>query len=278
MGRVPPDAQSDRTAVAAGSPRGADHGHPPPSRRFGKVLPRLGRALAGLVTLLILAAVLTARPGDPALYPPAEGADAETIHLVSHGWHSGLVLPRDALTGEGTGSALRAIATRFRDYPRLEFGWGEARFYRATPTLAEVDVGLALAALFTPGGRTGVVQVVGLERGVRESFPHSDIVPIRLSQAGLARLLARLDASFRLEAGQPVAGGPGLYGPSLFYEGEGRFSALNLCNHWTARLLDAAGLPITPVVDTHPAGLLLDLRWRAGVGALPASTAATTGR
>lgn len=229
-------------------------------------LRRLVFGLAGLLGAVLVAVILTASPGDPALYPPAE-TDPGTIHLVSHGWHSGLVIPRAALAGAGP--ALDGVRTRFAAYPDLEFGWGEARFYRATPTLAEFDAGLALEALFTPGGRAGVVQVVGLAKGPRNSFPHSQIVPIRVSRAGLARLLARLDASFRLDGGQPVAGGPGLYGPSLFYEGEGRFSALNVCNHWAARLLSAAGLPITPILDTHPAGLLADLRWRAGLMALP---------
>ena len=232
------------------------------------ILRRLALGLASLFALLVVAVVLTASFSDPALYPANE-AESQTIHLVSHGWHSGLVIPREALTGEGAGAALRTIATRFRAYPEIEFGWGEARFYRATPTLAQFDLHLALAALFTPGGRPGIVQVVGLAQDTRTSFPHSDIVPVRVSQAGLARLLARLDASFRLEDGLPVEGGPGLYGPSLFYDGQGRFSAANVCNHWSARLLNAAGLPITPVLDTHPVGLLLDLRWRAGLTTLP---------
>ncbi|MCJ2032832.1 DUF2459 domain-containing protein [Methylobacterium sp. J-068] len=236
--------------------------------RLGAALATLIALLAALLGFLALAALLTARPGDSALYP-AQGGDGETVALVSHGWHSGLVLPRAVLTGAGGGPALADIATRFRAYPDLEFGWGEARFYRATPTLAQFDAGLALEALFTPGGRPGVVQVVGLERPARDSFPHSEIVPVRVSRAGLARLLARLEASFRLTEGRPVAGGPGLYGPSLFYEGEGRFSYANVCNHWAARLLGAAGLPVTPVLDTHPAGLLLDLRWRAGLSPLP---------
>lgn len=240
----------------------------PRRSRLAKLPRRIGAGLAGCLVVLVFAVLLTASPGDPALYPPT-GEDSEIIHLVGHGWHSGIVLPRGALTGEGAGAATRNIATRFRDYPRIEFGWGEARFYRATPTLAQFDARLALQALFTPGGRAGIVQVVGLEQDIRTSFPRSDIVPIRVSKAGLARLLARLDASFRLQGGQPVAGGPGLYGPSLFYEGEGRFSALNVCNHWAARLLNAAGLPITPVLDTHPAGLLADLAWRAGAERLP---------
>ncbi|MGU3361808.1 DUF2459 domain-containing protein [Methylobacterium sp. M6A4_1b] len=240
--------------------------------RAGRALAALASVFAILVGLLVLAALVTARPGDPKLYP-ASDAEGTAITLVSHGWHSGLVLPRTALTGAGSGPALASIATRFRAYAEIEFGWGEARFYRATPTLAEFDLGLALAALFTPGGRDGSVQVVGLVRPVRDSFPASDLVPLRVSSQGLARLLARLEGSFRLVDGQPVAGGPGLYGPSLFYDGAGRFSYANVCNHWAARLLNAAGLPVTPVLDTHPAGLLLDLRWRAGLLTLPPPTA-----
>ena len=231
-------------------------------------LHRLGLAVASLLVALILAVILTAQPGDPTLYPPKD-ADAQLIHLVSHGWHSGVVLPREALTGEGTGAALRNIATRFRDYERIEFGWGEARFYRATPTVSDVDWGLALKALFAPGGNPGVVQVVGLPEDVRAAFPHSEIVPVRVSKAGLARLVARLDASFRLQDGQPVEGGPGLYGPSLFYEGEGRFSWRNVCNHWTAGLLNAAGVPVAPMLATYPSGLILDLEWRSGLKPLP---------
>ena len=224
--------------------------------------------IAALAVLLALVTVWTAKPGDPALYP-ARGPDAETVLLVSHGWHSGLVLRRDSLTGEGAGPALHNLATRFRDFPEIEFGWGEARFYRATPTLAAFDWRLALKALFTPGGSDGVIQVVGLERPARDSFPSADIVLVKLSRAGLARLLARLEKSFRLTDGQPVDVEPGLYGPSLFYEANSRFSYSNVCNHWAANLLDAGGVPTTPVLDTHPLGLLADLRWRAGLRPMP---------
>ncbi|WP_342152579.1 DUF2459 domain-containing protein [Methylorubrum sp. SB2] len=216
---------------------------------------------------VLFTVILTAKTGDLALYPTNE-ADAETVLLVSHGWHSGLVLRRESVTGEGAGAALRNVATRFRDFSELEFGWGEARFYRATPTLAAFDWRLALSALFTPGGSDGVIQVVGLERPARDSFPSADIVPVRVSRAGLARLIARLEASFKLTKNQPVDLGPGLYGPSLFYEANGRFSYANVCNHWAADLLDAAGVPTTPVLDTHPLGLLADLRWRAGAAPL----------
>ena len=229
---------------------------------------RLAKALAGIVGALVLAVILTARPGDPALYPPAE-APQQVIHVVSHGWHSGIALPVAALTGPGAGPALRDIAVRFRAYPTLEFGWGEARFYAATPTLAEFDWRLALGALFTPGGSDGVIQVVGLDANPRASFPHADILAIPVSAAGLEKLLARLEAGFALADGHPVDVGPGLYGPSLFYRGAGRFSWTNVCNHWTAGLVNAAGLPVAPVLATLPRGLILDLEWRSGATAVP---------
>jgi hypothetical protein len=34
-------------------------------------------------------------------------------------------------------------------------------------------------------------------------------------------------------------------------------------------MLSAAGVPVTPVLDTVPAGLLLDLRWRSGLRPIP---------
>lgn len=231
-------------------------------------LRRLTQAFAGLVVLLVLAVFLTAKPGDPSLSPPAE-ADPPTIHVVSHGWHSGVILPLSALMGAGAGPALRAIAVRFRAYPALEFGWGEARFYAATPTPAEFDGRLALEALFTPGGRDGVVQVVGLDADLRTRFPHAEIVAVPVSRAGLSRLVARLESSFSLADGRPVDVGPGLYGPSLFYRGAGRFSWTNVCNHWTAELVNAAGLPVAPVLATLPHGLILDLAWRSGAAPLP---------
>lgn len=228
-----------------------------------------------LLLVLALITLFTAKPGDAALYPPKPG-DAHAIYLVSHGWHSGLVLPRAVLTGAGAGAALRAVADRFRTFPMIEFGWGEAEFYRATPTVADLDWGLALKALFTPGGRAGVVQVVGLPAQLRAAFPTSDIVPLNLSGEGLARLLARLDASFRLADHQPVDAGPSLYGTGRFFAANGRFSFWNLCNHWAADLLNAAGLPVAPVLATLPRGLILDLGWRSGAAALPLNDVALT--
>ncbi|MFO7315144.1 DUF2459 domain-containing protein, partial [Rhodothermus marinus] len=40
---------------------------------------------------------------------------------------------------------------------------------------------------------------------------------------------------------------PGLYGrESFFYAAHGRYHLFNNCNHWVARALRAAGLPVHP--------------------------------
>ena len=82
--------------------------------------------------------------------------------------------------------------------------------------------------------------------------------------------LDKLDATFaRGGDGRPEELGPGLYGPSLFFRANGTFHIFNVCNHWLAGLLDAAGVPTAPVLATLPFGLLLDLEWRSGLVRLP---------
>ncbi len=62
-----------------------------------RLLLRALRRTAPLVLVLAaglaLAAWLTAKAGDPALYPPPPGDDAVTVRLVANAWHSGLLLP-----------------------------------------------------------------------------------------------------------------------------------------------------------------------------------------
>jgi hypothetical protein len=80
-------------------------------------------------------------------------------------------------------------------------------------------------------------------------------------------MLRALDASFvrRGEPPAPQVLGQGLYGPSLFYRAVDNFHLFNVCNHWVARMLSAAGIRTAPVLATLPAGLLLDLKWRSGL-------------
>jgi len=234
---------------------------------------RIGLGFAIVAALLIVAALATARRGDRSLWPPPAGTPTTEVFVVSHGYHAGMIVPRAALA-EATSrrglAALGTVAARFAGFDRLEIGWGDEGFYREVPTARSLTVALALRALFRPGNPS-VLHVVGVSSDPRAAFPNSDLVRLDLGEAGFARLADTLDASFaRGEGGLPVELGPGLYGTSLFFRANGAFHLFNVCNHWLADLLDAAGVPTAPVAATLPYGLLLDLNWRSGLQRLPA--------
>jgi uncharacterized protein (TIGR02117 family) len=231
---------------------------------------RIGLTLFVLFSILLAATVLTTRYGDPMLWPPRPDAGSIEIFVVSNGYHTGVALPRAALAEFASGRgypALIAVAQRFNQFAWVEIGWGDEAFYRGVPTLGDLTLPVALRALFSPGNPS-VLHVVGLSGDPVRAFPSAELVAIPLSRNGFDQLLAKLDATFVPPQGGALPDlGPGIYGPSLFYRAIGTFNALHVCNHWIADLLDAAGLPTSRLPATFASGLLLDLRWRAGLRA-----------
>jgi uncharacterized protein (TIGR02117 family) len=239
---------------------------------------RARKLVAGLAALLVLVVLLTVvfpRAGDPKLWPPKSGNALTDIYVVSHGYHAGIVIDRSAMAravSENGHRSLIAISQRFASHRWLEIGWGDQGFYTLVPDTASITAGLALRALFMPGNPS-VLHVVGLTNDPRTAFPNSDMVRIELSDAGFARMLDRLEASFaRNLDNAPDDLGPGLYGASRFFRGVEHFNIFRVCNHWVARLLSAAGVPVSQAASTLPQGLFLDLRWRSGLEPLPKSS------
>jgi uncharacterized protein (TIGR02117 family) len=228
----------------------------------------LAVGLLALLWILGVTTVLTMRYADPMLWPPRPDARTVEIYVVSNGYHTGVALPRGTLAEFASGRgypALLAVAQRFNQFPWLEIGWGDEEFYRKVPTAGDLTLPIALRALFSPGNKS-VLHVVGVPADPVRVFASADVVRISLSMTGFDQLLQKLDATFVPPQGGALPdAGKGLYGPSLFYPAVGTFSFMHVCNHWIGDLLSAAGLPTTPVVDTFSSGLLLDLRWRAGL-------------
>ena len=236
---------------------------------------RLGLGLAITASLFVVAVIATARWGDRSVWPAAPGAPVTEVFVVSHGYHAGIIVPRKALAEQGSRRGLAAlgyVATRFADYDRLEIGWGDEGFYREVPTAQSLTVALAVRALLRPGNPS-VLHVVGIKDDPRAMFPLSGLVRIDLGAAGFERLAEKLDATFARgpDGLRPEELGPGLYGASLFFRANGAFHLFNVCNHWIADLLDAAGVPTAPVLATLPFGLVLDLEWRSNFVRLPPS-------
>jgi uncharacterized protein (TIGR02117 family) len=170
------------------------------------------------------------------LYPPGSGEATVTVHVVRHGWHSGLVIRRDQIPPAAWPEQARFPAARF-----LEVGWGDRAFYQSP----DAGIGLALEASLASEG--SVLHVVELARPPAEHFLHAEIIPVVLSARGadaLARFISRAYA--RDAAGEPIDLGPGLYPGSRFYAATGRYSLIYTCNSWIAEALRAGGCPITP--------------------------------
>ncbi len=223
----------------------------------GRPAGRWRGVVLGIVVGLVFLALVTARNGDKALYPP-KGGDAVTVYLVDNGFHTDLALPHALLNGHLVASA----AARVTDLPWVAVGWGDKHFFleRGFSGARVVD---GLRALFVPGNPSAV-RIDGLPRRPDQLYAAHGVHALRVSRAGLARLLGRIDRSLAVDSrGQamPVTAPP--TPDSGFFESVETFSLAHLCNHWTADLLDAAGVATTPVLDTFPFGLVADLELHA---------------
>lgn len=258
---------------------------------YRRKLPEKLSPLAGAAALfLLLLTLATARNGDPGLYPPpperavagpqrgvqgvvgqgdagqkeagqGEAGQAVSIYLVDNGFHTDLAIPASALAGRLSG---RAAAGVTGGRPWVLVGYGDRSFYIARgPVLARAADGAR--SLLAPGN-PAVLRFDGLAAAPDRVW-QDGVTRIRLTPRGLAAMTAAIDASLKpAQDGAPIPV-PGASDPaSGFFAARQPFSLIHLCNHWTADMLHAAGLPETPVLDTFPAGLKLDLRLRAKVG------------
>ncbi len=94
-----------------------------------------------VILLIVILSLLTACSSKPYVVKHTEMPAAvgqEEIYIVSHGWHTGLVVP-----AKGIQNILPKLRKRFGDIPYIEFGWGDKDYYQAR----EITSGLTLKAI-----------------------------------------------------------------------------------------------------------------------------------
>lgn len=182
----------------------------------------------------------------------AFGADAQgdrpiRILVVGNGWHAGLLLPAQALNAQ-----IPSLQARFPDADHYEIGWGDMGFYQAK----EVTAGLAIEALFSSRG--SLLHVVGLNAPFQRFLNGNDVAETCVTRDQYERMAQLIAQAFvhGLD-GKPVSVGPGLYGDAQFYKAHGGYSWLHTCNRWTAAVLQAGGMEISPRFSLT-AGSVLD--------------------
>jgi len=161
------------------------------------------------------------------------------IYVVSHGWHTGLVVPAEPLQ-----SRLPGLKSRFGVTPNLELGWGDKGFYQAP----EITLALALRALFWSSG--SIIHIVAVPSDVPAYFSKSKVAKLCLTDTEYISLLDFISSSFyQNQQTEIVPIKNGIYGESQFYEGVGNYHLLNTCNSWTAKGLHSAGMDISPTFN-----------------------------
>ncbi len=195
-------------------------------------------AAAAMVAGTVLLMLAGCACPDRGLFPPKPGEKTETVWLVDHGIHTGVIaktstLPADVRPGWKT----QPKGTR---YEFTEFGWGDDGFYNAK----HVTLGITLKALFWKN--PAVLHVVAMDKPPERYFPYSGLVRITMSEEGYRRFCAFLEKSYATDAqGKHIEHGHGIYGESRFYRATGYYYFPNTCNVWTAHALRSAGAPMT---------------------------------
>lgn len=186
-------------------------------------------------------------------YNPTNKTPGQRVHVVSHGWHTGIIVDADKLNRR-----MPSLAVRFPKAEFYEIGWGDAGFYQAEKITATIT----LDAVFLPSD--AVVHVVGFDGNPAMYFRTSEVRSVSLTNGGVERLCGFIDSSFaKNQAGAPIRSSVGIYGDSQFYQGEGKYHLFNGCNKWTAKALLSGGVEITPTLKITSSSVMDEFRLSA---------------
>ena len=205
-----------------------------------------------IVIALILALMLFACFNKP--YSVKHGAPFtregfKSLYVVNHGWHTGFVVPADAIQEQ-----VPELIERFGGSEYLEFGWGDREFYQAK----EITIGLALQAIFLP--TSSVVHVVAVPENVNAFFQYSEVEKLNLNESELNSLVKFISGSLHRNDNGIVKLKTGIYGDSQFYQGVGDYYLMNTCNRWTAKGLKSIGMDISPMFKFTASSIMEHLR------------------
>ena len=169
----------------------------------------------------------------PNVAAPSDG-DCVELTLFTNGFHTDIAAPVSIFPED---HPLRRL------YPEAQsflIGWGEERFYYSDGS----DLWLGVQALIPPS--PSVLHVTYNAPAVAAYLGPNDETQIAVSSEGAARFVAFIDRALVLnDADSVVRISDGkIVGRSSFVRTRGSFHLFNVCNHWMARAIRAAGLNI----------------------------------
>ncbi len=172
---------------------------------------------------------LSARP-DP---DSAGTADRRAVYVIHESWHTGLIL-----TMQDIPKSLLALLDDVRDYPYVEFGWGDEEFFQSS------DPGVWTAVRAVAWPTPSVMHVYGFHTEPKNRSGAKSVYSISLRRSDFEKLCGYIHESFALDSLQKPQR-TSFYGNTFFYKANGDYHFFNMCNHWTARALEQAGCPVS---------------------------------
>ncbi len=157
-----------------------------------------------------------------------------TIYFVYRKWHTSIVLEADQLAARSPKLANALGAEKF-----ARIGWGDGDYF----TGKSKSWSTATKALFA--SRYSALQLLTYGNELLTEIPPETIVPLAISDQGLARLTAFINASVAVDAQNIAIGLPAKNADTgLFFQSTERYNVFNNCNTWSGKALRLAGLPI----------------------------------
>lgn len=198
-----------------------------------------GVLIAGLLGLV--AGVWTWTRSGAEVAP--SGGPPVVIHILNNGFHTDLAVPRAAL--EARGGPLAEASRSMGPGDWILIGWGDATFFVDTSPM-EGRLLDGARAFFRPGNPS-VVMLDPHTGDPSRGLPADRVHTLRISQAAFAAMTGRVEDSLALQTGRARLSTARPGSGAHFFASHEHFWIGYLCNSWTARVLNAAGLDIRPM-------------------------------
>lgn len=179
----------------------------------------------------------------------ASGDDCVELWVWSNGYHSDIGAPADIFSED---HPLRRLYPNARSFL---IGWGDEAFYLSDGS----NLWLGVDALIPPS--PSVLHLAPEARAAKRYFGPNEEHAVGVSREGAAAFVAYVDAALALDgAGAPIRVARGKLPNAVFVRSTSSFHLFNVCNHWMARALRAAGVDINARTPWFAGSLMADLR------------------
>jgi uncharacterized protein (TIGR02117 family) len=171
-------------------------------------------------------------PRNTGWHEPERGIE---ILVETNGVHTAIVMPMATRQKDWRAEfPATDVAAPNEHYTHISVSWGEREVFLHTPAWSDLSP-LTVLRIVSIGGQS----VLHVAHYVRPES-NATMRPLRLDEAGYARLVRRIEREIPPRASRRIYRGYGQ--DDVFYDGLGRYTAFRTCNQWTSDMLAAAGI------------------------------------